>query len=266
MNGGDIHVRACGAIFRLQPNKYDKAAFGKVIYDLKNLELERPIEEISFSDEIHRLAIRHGIDGITARISVNQRFERQWLNQSGFYFVETVLHPWIDLSIFGNTGNDVEVREANENDIPAIAKIAFEAFGNERYHQDENYDDTMANRRYEAWVTASIKAKAQQKTIALTKDQAVIGFCVYELLEGGSLCYWHLNAMDPKAQGKGLGKLGWEAMLSFHRKQKAERVKTTISSANTRALSLYSRLGFRFENTETTFHWVRSKGNIRAYT
>ena len=263
MNQSKLHLSLKGADLELLANRYDKAVFGKEIYDLKSLRLDNRIERLAIDDELNRVARMHRIDGITARISTHKKRERYWLQQAGFYFVETVLHPWLDLTK-GVASNEspISIRDARESDLDALERIAHTAFGNERYHQDRNYDDELANKRYADWVVMAIKTEADQKVITLTSDNRVIGFCIYEIQKEGELCYWHLNAIDPMLQGMGLGKLGWQAMLSFHKRQNARLVKTTITSANTRVLSLYSRLGFRFENTETTFHWVKSQGNI----
>ena len=265
MNKGKLRIILTGADLELLANRYDKAIFGKEIYDLKNLQLNNRIGRLAIDEELHRLATTHGIDGITARIGTHKKGERHWLQQAGFYFVETVLHPWIDLTK-GVASNDspISIRDARENDLDVLVRIAHTAFGNERYHQDENYDHELANRRYAEWVRVAVKADTSQKVITLASQEKIIGFCIYEIQGKGELCYWHLNAIDPMLQGRGLGKLGWQAMLGFHKSQNAKLVKTTITSANTRVLSLYSSLGFRFADTETTFHWVRSQGNIEA--
>ena len=260
----ELHISLGGVEFDLLQNIYDRAVFGKEIYDLKNLKVDSRIEGFAISNEIGQLARAYSIDGITARLSTNKRDEIQWLQEAGFYFVETVLHPWIELEHDIAWNKDlIAIREATERDLEALERIACTAFGHERYHQDKNYENRLANKRYAEWVISAVRTDSQQKIASFATNESVIGFCIYELLQKEGICYWHLNAIDPMLQGRGLGKLGWQAMLCFNKRENAKQVKTTISSANTRVLSLYSSLGFRFENTETTFHWVRSQSDIR---
>ena len=83
-----------------------------------------------------------------------------------------------------------------------------------------------------------------------------MGFFIVERRTDGTV-YWHLTAVAPTWQGKGIGGDLWRTMLQRHRTEGADRVATTISGHNLPAINLYARLGFSFRSARMTFHWLR---------
>jgi RimJ/RimL family protein N-acetyltransferase len=84
----------------------------------------------------------------------------------------------------------------------------------------------------------------------------LVGFFIVEQRPDRSV-YWHLTAVAPKWQGKGIGMSVWRTMLLRHKAEGAPFVETTISGHNLAIINLYARLRFTFRGAQMTFHWLR---------
>ncbi len=90
-------------------------------------------------------------------------------------------------------------------------------------------------------------------------DDQLVGFLIVEHRPDGS-AYWHLTAIAPEWQGKGIGTSVWQAALLRHGSEGATFVETTISGHNLAIINLYARLGFSFASAQMTFHRLRDPG------
>jgi GNAT superfamily N-acetyltransferase len=168
-----------------------------------------------------------------------------------------VYSPTLTLDSAGNTSvfDDVSLDVAREEDLGAIAEIAGRAFSTSRFLLDWRLDRELSNLRYQKWVESSF-ANPDHTMLA-----ARIGgdFVAFFVIEGKSNreCYWHLTAVAPKFQGRGIGRRVWRAMISRNRLEGFDRITTTISAHNAPVLNLYARTGFRFDAPRATFHWLR---------
>jgi RimJ/RimL family protein N-acetyltransferase len=113
----------------------------------------------------------------------------------------------------------------------------------------------LANQRYKQWALNSFDNKSQKLVKVVNRERDLVGFFVYEELTNNGI-HWHLTAINKDFQGKGLGYDTWLTLISHHRDIGVESIRTTISARNCPVLNLYSKLGFRFDLPEMTFHWV----------
>ena len=235
---------------------WDSALFGFPVLQIGRMEVLGPAADRDFAAfEACRDRIYSGL--VSCRLSHERLRESMLLEAHGFRFIEMVYHPEMD----GLQARDLgprtgpTVARADAQDLPAVEEIAGHAFHNERFHVDPRLDPRIGDRRYQNWARSSI-AHASQELYCVRDQDQVVAFFVTEMLADGT-CYWHLNAVAPEAQGKGVGWIAWRAMLHQARDAGAERVRTCIAARNHRVLNLYGRLGFRFSPPEMTFHWVR---------
>ena len=147
---------------------------------------------------------------------------------------------------------------AAPGDLNAIEAIAHAAFTSGRFLLDWRLPAELSKRRYANWVRTSLKAP-QQSVLKAEVEGDLVGFFIVEHRSDGSV-YWHLTAVAPAWQGKGMGMSLWRTMLIRHRGEGATSVETTISGHNAPAINLYARLGFTFGSAQTTFHWLRDSG------
>jgi RimJ/RimL family protein N-acetyltransferase len=209
--------------------------------------------------EFYQWVADNNYEIVSCRLPHHKLNESICLESYGFRFVEMVLHPFVvGLDRFPPPTERLIVKEATENELSIVGDIAGRAFGFERYHIDPRVDSHLADLRYRRWALSSFKDQAQKLVTVVTADRQVIAFFIYEILPEYSI-RWLLTAMIKSFQGRGLGYQTWLAMIMHHKNQGFKRILTTISARNCPVLNVYSKLGFKFEPPEMTFHWVREK-------
>lgn len=189
----------------------------------------------------------------SCRLDHLQLRESMELEANGFRFVEMVYEPARaigDLALAPR--HPIEVREAGEADLPAIEAIAASAFGTGRFLLDHRLPPDLSHRRYRAWVRSSFEGGAQS-VLAAELESDLVGFFIVEPRPDATV-YWHLTAIAPGWQGRGIGQSVWQTMLLRHAAEGARTVRTTISAHNLAVLNLYARLGFSFSAARMTFH------------
>jgi GNAT superfamily N-acetyltransferase len=174
----------------------------------------------------------------------------------GFRFVEMVYGPRLtDLGSVAEPRHAIDVAVAGPGDLDAIQAIAYDAFTTGRFLLDWRLPGELSRRRYATWVRNSLDAP-DQTVLKAEVDGGLVGFFIVEPRPDRSM-YWHLTAVAPTWQGKGMGLSLWQTMLIRHRTEGATSVETTISGHNAPAMNLYARLGFAFASTRMTLHWLR---------
>lgn len=196
---------------------------------------------------------------VSCRLPHERLPESMLLEDHGFRFVEMLYQPELDLETAKVVANvmPLKVSRAQDEDLPALLDIAGHAFQNERFKMDHRLDPELSKLRYCNWIKSSLH-HANQQVHVIRDGRRLVAFFVIELLDDG-VCYWHLNAVTPDAQGQGYGRRAWLTMLEQAINAGAKRVRTCIVARNYRVLNLYARLGFRFPPPLMTFHWVRGR-------
>lgn len=235
---------------------WDSRLFGFPVVQIEDIQLKGPNPQwpfqkfSAFLDEV-------GCRFVSCRLHHHLLRESMFLESQSFRFIEMVYQPSFEnLQSFAIDERDNLVAGiANADDLSTIATIAAKAFSNERFHVDPRISPELGNLRYKNWALNSYDHQSQR--LYVIRDAGnICGFFVTELLPDSTF-YWHLNAIDPAAQGRGLGKRAWRSMMAVARDNGAERVASSIVARNHRVLNLYARLGFRFSTPSMTFHWMR---------
>ncbi len=145
---------------------------------------------------------------------------------------------------------------------PRSPSIAETAFDTGRFLLDPRLPGELSRRRYATWVRTSVDAP-DHEVLTFRLDGDLVGFFIVERRPAGD-AYWHLTAIAPGWQGRGLGLSVWRTMLLRHRAEGVTAVETTISAHNVAAMNLYARLGFAFAAAQTTLHWIRDGASAAA--
>jgi RimJ/RimL family protein N-acetyltransferase len=233
---------------------WDTPLFGFPVLQIEHIQ----VGPAACGEDLQPFACRRteiGCRFVTCRLSCEQLPESMFLEANGFRFVETLHAPELSLTDWtdANGSNLLAVETPDSRTVEQIVDIARSAFGNERFHVDPRIPRGLGDERYANWVRSAVDHPTQELH-ALRKGKDLIGFFVTELRQGNTT-YWHLNAIAPAAQGKGLGLLAWRTMIEHARQRGATAVKSSIVSRNVRVLALYAKLGFRFPPPQMTFHW-----------
>ena len=200
---------------------------------------------------------QNDIQFVSCRLPYNRLEESMLLESSGFRFVETALHPYLNLPDprYQDT-DDFSIELATQDDLAIMEDIAAHAFTHGRIHADPRLGTTLGNKRYSRWVRNTLSHPSQQLIKITNKEHDIIALFITEISSDQSM-YWHLTTIAPQFQGQGYGWSIWRAMLSRHSQEGMRSVRTTITAGNVPVLNLYSKLGFRFLPPEMTYHWIR---------
>ena len=210
-------------------------------------------------DAFNNWVLENDISIVSCRLSQDKLAESMYLESNGFKFIEMVLHPVTSaLDRFQVPTVGLLVAEADVHDIPQIGKIAEQVFGFERFHVDPRVDCKLADQRYRQWAISSFSDRNSKLVKIVTPSEEIVGFFVYEERPDNSV-HWLLTAMSKNFQGRGFGFQAWLTMIWFHRKAGFQKISTTISARNIPVLNLYSKLSFKFNPPEMTFHWIRER-------
>lgn len=236
---------------------WDTAITGYPVWQITHIEVRGSEADAALKDFEHARE-QAGVGLVSCRLDHARLSESMFLEQHGFCFIEMLYHPELALESAKRieSGSRLTVRQALEADLPAVIDMAGSAFVNERFHVDPRLGPKLGNKRYQNWVKSSFSHPAQRLYVLSDKGKPV-AFFVTEMQADG-VCYWHLNAVAPDAQGQGYGRRAWQTMIKHAADAGARQICTSIVARNHRVLNLYARLGFRFPAPQMTFHWVGS--------
>jgi len=237
---------------------WDSDIFRFPVAAVSMLLIKRPLFAQSHFECFKVWVLENSYALVSCRLSHDKLRESMLLERNGYRFIEMVLHPMARaLQDYPIVDNGMVVEQVKESDLSAMVYMAERCFRHERYHVDPRLEPRLADIRYGRWVRNSYSAPKQHLLKVSATDGNTVAFFVVENKDDRSV-YWHLTAVNPAFQGRGLGYHVWMTMINYHKLAGMESIRTTISARNVPALNLYSKLNFRFEPPEMTFHWVRS--------
>ena len=232
---------------------WDTEVFGFPVAQISRLELGEGADPSKILREFDAWCAGQDVRLTSCRLDHARLRESMALEEVGFRFVEMVHEPRLDLiDRVAAPRRMIQVGDATDDDVGSIEEIAYSAFTTGRFLLDWRLPPELSRRRYAAWVRRSF----EDPTHAVLKaevDGELVGFFIVETRPDGGV-YWHLTAIAPRWQGKGVGMSLWRTMLLRHRTDGATSVSTTISGHNPPALNLYAKLGFKFGAAQMTFH------------
>jgi ribosomal protein S18 acetylase RimI-like enzyme len=248
-----IAFEAEGAAMECFLVPWDTEIFGFPVAQISRLELGDGADGVGVLRAFDGWCADQRVRLASCRLDHARLRESMALEEVGFRFVEMVHEPRLDLiDRVAAPRRVIQISEALDDDLPAIEEIAYSAFTTGRFLLDWRLPPELSRRRYAGWVRNSFGDPGHE-VLKATADDELVGFFIVETRPDGSV-YWHLTAIAPRWQGKGMGMSLWRTMLLRHRADDATSVSTTISGHNPPALNLYARLGFKFGAPQMTFH------------
>ena len=231
---------------------WDSEAFGFCVAQIDTLELglgDPAADFARFEQWCRQVTARL----VSCRLPHDRLRESAWLERRGFRFIEMVYRPRIELRHATLPAwDDIHIAQITADDLASVEDIAAVAFSTSRFVLDQTLERGLSGRRYRRWVRTSF-ANPDHQVLKAQIDGAIVGFFVVEE-RGDGTAYWHLTAISPAFQNRGIGKALWAAMLTRHYQAGIRAVETTVSAHNTAVLNLYAQLGFRFHPGGTTLH------------
>jgi Acetyltransferase (GNAT) family. len=249
-------LERAGAVLECSLVPWDSEIFGFPVAQIGRVELDEGAQPKEMLDAFEAWCASHDVRLVSCRLDHMQLRESMALEERGFRFVEMVHGPRLDsLEGIAAPQHVLQVTKATLGDLGLIEEIAYSAFTTGRYLLDWRLAPELSKRRYSTWVRNSFDAP-RQTVLKAEAEGDLVGFFIVEHRPDQSV-YWHLTAIAPRWQGKGIGLSLWQTMLIRHRAEGATFVETTISGHNLPAINLYARLGFSFASARMTFHQLR---------
>ncbi len=251
-------IEADGAVLACSLVPWDTEVFGFPVAQIDHVAFEAGQSTDGVLTQFDAWCTANGVGLVSCRLDHTRLRESMILEDHGFRFVETVYEPRLEgFDRVAAPRHAIDVAEAGPDDLPRIEAIAYDAFDTGRYLLDWRLPPDLSRRRYANWVATSVGVPGRAVLKAEVEGD-LIGFFIAEHRAAGAV-YWHLTAIAPGWQGKGLGLSLWRTMLLRHQAEGAASVGTTISGHNLAAINLYARLGFTFAGAQMTFHWLRDR-------
>jgi Acetyltransferases len=249
-------IERAGAVLECSLVPWDSEIFEFPVAQIGHIELREGAPATELLQAFDAWCADHDVRLVSCRLDHLQLRESMALEEHGFRFVETVYGPRLEsFERVAAPRHTLQVNEATLDDLAELSEIASTAFTTGRFLLDSRLPPALSNRRYATWVRNSFDEPRQQ-VLKAEADGDLVGFFIVERRPDASF-YWHLTAIAPEWQGKGIGLSLWQTMLIRHREEGATYVETTISGHNLPAINLYGRLGFSFASAQMTFHWLR---------
>ena len=254
--GHQTTLKAKGATIECSLVPWDTELFGFAVAQVTGISLSRSGEADAVLEHLDRWCAKLSVRLVSCRLDHDQLRESMALEAAGFRFIEMVFGPRLEhLDGVGRPGLPIRLTEAGPHDMPDIEAIAHEAFTTGRFLLDWRLPAELSKRRYASWVRNDARI-AGQYLLKVEHNGEIVGFFVAETRPDRGV-YWHLTAIAPTWQGRGIGRSAWRAALLRHRDEGAAYVETTVSAHNAAVMNLYAGLGFAFGKPRMTFHWMR---------
>ena len=252
----ETRFERAGALLECSVVPWDSEIFGFPVAQVSRFELGGGPESAAVLDAFETWCASRNVHLVSCRLDHKRLPESMALEERGFRFIEIVYGPRFEaFERIRAPKHIIRVAEAADADVARIEEVAYSAFSTGRFLLDQRLPPELSRRRYSTWVRTSFGSD-RQVVLKAEVEGDLIGFFIVEHRQDQSV-YWHLTAIAPDWQGKGMGMSLWQTMLLRHKAEGASFVETTISGHNLPALNLYARLGFTFGSAQMTAHWLR---------
>lgn len=209
-------------------------------------------------------AEQHGIRLLSLRLSENELAALHVAEAVGFRVIESYLtfRREVDTEL---PAQDLRVRPARSDDVEIVADLAGRCLQSYRFFVDPLIPETRARHSRREWVRNAFAGRAEAIYVA-ERSGSIAGFVLLKSKSGvtglkalpakenrDKIGVIDLIAVDSKYEGLGIGKgLVTQAIRHYHGTASAVEVGT--QGKNTRAIGLYTRMGFFLVGSEFSLH------------
>jgi dTDP-4-amino-4,6-dideoxy-D-galactose acyltransferase len=155
------------------------------------------------------------------------------------------------------------IRPARPEDLSPLRRITGQSFIDSRFYYDHHFDRARCDDLYAAWIERSCQGYADCVLVAELNGKAA-GYvtCCLGPSQTGSI---GLIAVDPQAQGCGIGQRLVVSALHYFRNHSMTSATVVTQARNLKSQRLYQRYGFRTQSVGLWYHrWSPSPGAAAA--
>jgi len=146
------------------------------------------------------------------------------------------------------------IREARKTDMPLIRKFTVETGWKSIPETQRRRLDRKKWSKHMAEVFENLSKRESSKIfVAEDESQAFLGYLFVgesgDTMTGENYGFVYDIFVEEKSRGKGIGKILMEKAESYCRKNGYSRISLMVSTYNEPAIRLYTRMGFKREQT-----------------
>jgi ribosomal protein S18 acetylase RimI-like enzyme len=175
---------------------------------------------------------------------------------AGFRLVDT--HVVLECAV-ASQREPKDVRKAIASDREPVLAIAERAFVWSRFHRDPRFPRELANRVKRVWAENCLAGKRGEEVLVAVENGAPAGFLA--VVKAGNAAVIDLVAVHPERQGRRLGEALTQAFAARWA-GRAELLRVGTQLANTAAMRLYERMGFRVAEAKYVLHAHVRNGTV----
>jgi dTDP-4-amino-4,6-dideoxy-D-galactose acyltransferase len=151
------------------------------------------------------------------------------------------------------------IRPVRPDDLPQLKRISGQSFSDSRFYYDRHFGRPSCDELYAAWIERSCQGYADCVLVEDLNGKAA-GYvtCRLDPSKAGSI---GLIAVDPEAQGRGVGQRLVVSALHYFRNNRMTNGTVVTQGRNIKSQRLYQRCGFRTQSIGLWYHrWSDSPG------
>ena len=229
---------------------WDSSFFGRRIAVMS--EAPRSADDVA---RCVREATELGIECVYTLSNVDSQAGIEALSRAGARLVDVRLTFERGLADLGTLELDGLVRDAEPRDLKALRDLAAKSHESSRFFVDGRFEKDRCAELFATWIEKSCSGWAQVVRVAIV-DENVRGYTTGHVRENGR-GEIGLVAIDPRAQGRGLGRALVRSTLGALRDQGLSSVTVATQGRNIGAQRLYQAQGFRTQRVQTWHHlWM----------
>jgi GNAT superfamily N-acetyltransferase len=156
------------------------------------------------------------------------------------------------------SSSPIEIRVAQEPDIPGLRAIARTSHRASRFYYDGNFSERLCDALYEIWIEKSSRGWARTVLVGIEEGMPMAYITCHISASCPVKGEIGLVGVGDRAQGKGIGQMLVNRALHWFYNERVERVSVVTQGRNIRAQRLYQRSGFLARSVELWYHkWFR---------
>jgi GNAT superfamily N-acetyltransferase len=151
------------------------------------------------------------------------------------------------------SNTDIQVRAAQNEDIPILQEIASNSYINTRYYFDERFPESKCQDLYRAWIKRSCEGHAQMALVAELNGQVqgyITGYHSSDKPEG----HFDLTGVRHNARRSGIGQELFKSGLDWYAKVGVEYIRVTTQGRNIPTQRMIERDGFISRDCRLYYH------------
>ncbi len=197
---------------------------------------------------------RH-IDLIIAKVPANDYLITSYLEDKGFRYVQSILHPKKQITPdiqFGHKG--FAFRKPTAHEYSEVLRIAENGFTVSQFHNDSKISTGHANQWFRNRVEYGLLNSDEEVMVSCFHNQ-IAGFHLFQIKD--RIADLFLTSVDTSSFWPGAGVDNFRAVFHYFQENDVRMIRTTISMNNMLANNVYSYFGFTFVHPEVYLHlWL----------